>query len=225
MFTKHVQKPIQTQPTWSQTQTPLRRGKGVEFPQRYMYKNVVLHLPELPFCYGGGQGSRLDTGVIHMINYTRPPPSCKQSQSGEQKGLTARLTRLQSPTNKPLACFSRSRLSTLVESNPALSHSCLGMTSSALATAAIISCSLPATVREQSLRYLLSSISIAPPPVLAPPQKSCQLINNITIKSIMHHISQLSDHMLIMSIKLYQPFGYDWPKSEIRWQWNLVKGS
>ena len=76
----------------------------------------------------------------------------------------------------PLACFSLSLFKMLMESNPALSHSCLGMTSSALATALMISCSLPAMVRAYSRRYLLSSISIAPPP--APPERK-QLSNPI----------------------------------------------
>lgn len=64
----------------------------------------------------------------------------------------------------PWKCFCRSLFKILVASNPALSHSCLGMISRARAMDPIRSCSFPAIDREKSLRYLLSSISIAPPP-------------------------------------------------------------
>ena len=65
----------------------------------------------------------------------------------------------------PCACFCRSLLRILVESNPALSHSCRGMTSSARAKALIKSCSLPAMLRDTSRKYFDNSISMAPPPV------------------------------------------------------------
>ena len=64
----------------------------------------------------------------------------------------------------PVACFCRNLFNTDVESNPALSHSCRGIISRALAKADIISCSFPAILLEYSRRYLLSSISMAPPP-------------------------------------------------------------
>jgi hypothetical protein len=67
--------------------------------------------------------------------------------------------------NSPVACFWRSLLRMLVASKPALSHSCRGITSRALATAPISSCSLPAMVRECSRRTRDNSISMAPPPV------------------------------------------------------------
>merc|ERR1712107_68186 len=63
-----------------------------------------------------------------------------------------------------LACFCLSLLRMLVASNPALSHSCLAMISKAFAMAPMMSCSLPATVRLWLRRYLLSSMSMAPPP-------------------------------------------------------------
>jgi len=66
--------------------------------------------------------------------------------------------------DRPCACFCRSLLSTFVASKPALSHSCRGITSRAFAMQPINSCSLPAIVREWSRKYLLTSISMAPPP-------------------------------------------------------------
>ena len=53
-------------------------------------------------------------------------------------------------TTLPWACFCLNLFRIFVASNPALSHSCLGITSKALAMAAI--------------RYLLNSSSMAPPP-------------------------------------------------------------
>lgn len=82
----------------------------------------------------------------------------------------------------PVACFCRNLFSTDVESNPALSHSCRGIISRALAKADIISCSFPAILLEYSRRYLLSSISMAPPPATtASFYEKCMCYN--------HHIS------------------------------------
>ena len=66
---------------------------------------------------------------------------------------------------EPWECICLNLLRMLVESKPAFSHSWRGITSSALATAPMMSCSLPAMVREWSRKNLLSPISIAPPPV------------------------------------------------------------
>mmetsp|Transcript_39318 Transcript_39318/g.84176 ORF Transcript_39318/g.84176 Transcript_39318/m.84176 type:complete len:208 (-) Transcript_39318:120-743(-) len=62
------------------------------------------------------------------------------------------------------ACFCLSLFRTSVESKPALSHSCRGITSSALAKALMKSCSLPMSVREKLRSTLLTSMSTAPPP-------------------------------------------------------------
>mmetsp|Transcript_29041 Transcript_29041/g.78210 ORF Transcript_29041/g.78210 Transcript_29041/m.78210 type:complete len:283 (+) Transcript_29041:296-1144(+) len=62
------------------------------------------------------------------------------------------------------ACFCRNLLSTSVASNPALLHSWRGMTSRAFANARMNSWLLDVWLSATSRRYLLSSISIAPPP-------------------------------------------------------------
>mmetsp|Transcript_18697 Transcript_18697/g.20876 ORF Transcript_18697/g.20876 Transcript_18697/m.20876 type:complete len:210 (-) Transcript_18697:45-674(-) len=61
-------------------------------------------------------------------------------------------------------CLWRSLFKIVVASRPALSQIWWGITSSALAKALMMSCCLPWIVREYSRRYLLTSISIAPPP-------------------------------------------------------------
>ena len=53
---------------------------------------------------------------------------------------------------------------TYVVSNPALSASCRGMISIALANAAMISCCFPISPRERSRSARITSISAAPPP-------------------------------------------------------------
>mmetsp|Transcript_16812 Transcript_16812/g.67844 ORF Transcript_16812/g.67844 Transcript_16812/m.67844 type:complete len:309 (+) Transcript_16812:233-1159(+) len=63
-----------------------------------------------------------------------------------------------------LACFWRSALSTSVGSKPEFAASCRGMTSSAFATAAKMSCSLPWISSAWSRNAFESAISTAPPP-------------------------------------------------------------
>mmetsp|Transcript_17196 Transcript_17196/g.30845 ORF Transcript_17196/g.30845 Transcript_17196/m.30845 type:complete len:254 (+) Transcript_17196:451-1212(+) len=64
----------------------------------------------------------------------------------------------------PWWCAVRRSLRMSVESKPALSAICLGMTSNACAKALMMSCCLVSTVSEYSRRCLLISISMAPPP-------------------------------------------------------------
>mmetsp|Transcript_9717 Transcript_9717/g.16119 ORF Transcript_9717/g.16119 Transcript_9717/m.16119 type:complete len:207 (-) Transcript_9717:108-728(-) len=64
----------------------------------------------------------------------------------------------------PVACSFRSLFMTSVLSIPALSASCRGITSNALAKADITSCCLPRIVMECSRRTFDSSSSMAPPP-------------------------------------------------------------
>mmetsp|Transcript_6320 Transcript_6320/g.27836 ORF Transcript_6320/g.27836 Transcript_6320/m.27836 type:complete len:273 (+) Transcript_6320:807-1625(+) len=68
------------------------------------------------------------------------------------------------PSPPTSACFCRSLFSTSVASNPLLSHSCRGITSSALANALMNSWPLPAMPRAWSRRWRESSMSMAPPP-------------------------------------------------------------
>mmetsp|Transcript_1948 Transcript_1948/g.5637 ORF Transcript_1948/g.5637 Transcript_1948/m.5637 type:complete len:205 (+) Transcript_1948:108-722(+) len=68
------------------------------------------------------------------------------------------------PSPSGSACFWRSLLSMSVASSPAFSHSCRGMTSSALANAAMKSWLLPAMVRACARRCDDNAMSMAPPP-------------------------------------------------------------
>mmetsp|Transcript_8737 Transcript_8737/g.32938 ORF Transcript_8737/g.32938 Transcript_8737/m.32938 type:complete len:204 (-) Transcript_8737:1175-1786(-) len=81
---------------------------------------------------------------------------------------TSTLTPYQRPFSS-FACFMRRLFRTSVASNPALSASCRGMTSSALAILFMMSCSLPSIFRASSRTNLETSISIAPPPATTSP--------------------------------------------------------
>lgn len=68
------------------------------------------------------------------------------------------------PPSPPCACFCLSLLSTSVEFMPLFSARVLGIVSSALAKPLTTSYVLPSIPLRYSLRYLESSISMAPPP-------------------------------------------------------------
>jgi hypothetical protein len=73
-------------------------------------------------------------------------------------------TPAQIPSSPSWLCFCLSWLRAKVLSMPALSARVLGIVSRALANPLMTSCYFPAIVLKYSLRYLLSSISMAPPP-------------------------------------------------------------
>mmetsp|Transcript_22774 Transcript_22774/g.31221 ORF Transcript_22774/g.31221 Transcript_22774/m.31221 type:complete len:304 (-) Transcript_22774:843-1754(-) len=81
-----------------------------------------------------------------------PPPSHSTS------------TPIQRPASDAAECSLRSLFNTSVLSMPALSASCRGMISRALAKELMISCCFPSIVRECFLSTEDSSISMAPPP-------------------------------------------------------------
>lgn len=71
-----------------------------------------------------------------------------------------------------------------MESSPAFSARVLGIVSSDLANASTTSCSLPSMARDCSLIYLLTCISIAPPPAT---------ISLVLVTLLMTWIASLSD--------------------------------
>lgn len=74
---------------------------------------------------------------------------CWRWKSVQIQSLTIYLIFLGSLSRfSPWACFCLNLFKIFVASKPALSHNCLGITSSAFAKAPINSCSLPAIVRE-----------------------------------------------------------------------------